>query len=72
MSHDFPFNAEAIGDGDNVVGCLWFTENLETVTEVIDAMHFAIGGAGSPLNFAEERWYGKEVVLHVLDTGAEA
>jgi hypothetical protein len=45
MSHDFPFNAEAIGDGDNIVGCLWFTENLETVTEVVDAMHLAIGGA---------------------------
>ena len=42
------------------------------MTEVVDTMHFSIGGTGNPLNFLKEWRDWKEIVFHMLHAGAEA
>ena len=68
---DLGVDVKGTGNGNDLICRRRFAIGFETVTEVVDAVHLLIGGAGSPLNFAKERGYGEEIVLHVLHAGAE-
>ena len=71
-SNDLGFDVEFSGQFDEL-GCdLGQTENFETVSHVVNLVHFLIGRSGGALDFLEKSRDGKKVVLHVMDLRAKA